>query len=74
MPILAFFSVVGSVLVALLFLADATLENTSPAIVTSQRTGLPAQCECDKDSRHCTSTRTRHDLASCTLCSAQIGV
>ena len=41
MPILAFFSVVGSVLVALLFLADATLENTSPAIVTSQRTGLP---------------------------------
>jgi hypothetical protein len=42
MPILAFFSVVGSVLVALLFLADATLENTSPAIVTSQRTGLPA--------------------------------
>jgi hypothetical protein len=42
MPILAFFSVVGSVLVALLFLADATLENASPAIVTSQRTGLPA--------------------------------
>jgi hypothetical protein len=42
MPILAFFSVVGSVLVALLFLADATLENSSPAIVTSQRTGLPA--------------------------------
>ena len=41
MPVLAFFSVVGSVLVALLFLADATLENTSPAIVTSQRTGLP---------------------------------
>jgi hypothetical protein len=42
MPVLAFFAVVGSVLVALLFLADATLENTSPAIVTSQRTGLPA--------------------------------
>jgi hypothetical protein len=41
MPVLAFFAVVGSVLVALLFLADATLENTSPAIVTSQRTGLP---------------------------------
>ena len=42
MPVLAFFAVVGSVLVALLFFADATLENTSPAIITSQRTGVPA--------------------------------
>jgi hypothetical protein len=42
MPILAFFAVVGSVLVALLFVADATLEeNDSPVIFTSQRTGLP---------------------------------
>ena len=41
MPVLAFFAVVGSVLVALLFAADATLENSSPVIVTSQRTGLP---------------------------------
>jgi hypothetical protein len=42
MPVLAFFAVVGSVLFALLFVADATLENSTPAIVTSQRTGLPA--------------------------------
>jgi hypothetical protein len=42
MQVLAFFAAVGSVLVALLFVADATLENTSPVIVTSQRTGLPA--------------------------------
>jgi hypothetical protein len=43
MPVLAFFAVVGSVLVALLFIADATLEeNGAPVIVTSQRTGLPA--------------------------------
>ncbi len=41
MPVLAFFAVVGLVLFALLFVADATLENSSPAIVTSQRTGLP---------------------------------
>jgi hypothetical protein len=41
MPVLAFFAVVGSVLFALLFVADATLENSSPVIVTSQRTGLP---------------------------------
>jgi hypothetical protein len=43
MRILGYFAVVGSVLVALLFVADATLEkNSSPVIVTSQRTGLPA--------------------------------
>ena len=42
MPVLAYFAVTGSVLVALLFLADATLErNNSPVIVTSQRSGLP---------------------------------
>jgi hypothetical protein len=43
MPILAFFAVIGSVLLALLFVADATLEQSdAPIIVTSQRTGLPA--------------------------------
>ena len=42
MPVLAFFAVVGSALLALLFVSNATLENSSPAIVTSQRTGLPA--------------------------------
>ena len=42
MPVLTFFAVIGSVLLALLFVADATLENSSPAIVSSQRTGLPA--------------------------------
>jgi hypothetical protein len=42
MPVLAYFAVAGSVLVALLFVADATLEkNNSPVIVTSQRSGLP---------------------------------
>jgi hypothetical protein len=43
MPVLAFFAMVGLVLFALLFVADATLEQSgSPVIVTSQRTGLPA--------------------------------
>jgi hypothetical protein len=43
MPVLAFFAVIGSVLVALLLVANATLEeNGAPVIVTSQRTGLPA--------------------------------
>ena len=42
MPVLAFLAVAGSVLVALLYLADATLgKSGSPAIITSQRSGLP---------------------------------
>ena len=41
MPALAFLAVVGLVLAALLFVADATLESGSPAIVTSDRVGLP---------------------------------
>jgi hypothetical protein len=41
MPALAFLSVVGLVLIALLFVADATLEPGSPAIITSERSGLP---------------------------------
>ena len=40
MPIFAYFSVVGSVLIALLFVADATREKGTPAVVTSQY-GLP---------------------------------
>jgi|SRR5215472_11592405 len=43
MPALMFVAVAGLVLTALLFVADAKLEKKSgsPAIVTSQRTGLP---------------------------------
>jgi hypothetical protein len=56
MPVLAFFAVVGSVLVALLFVADATLEQSgSPVIVTSQRTGLPAP---QNDNANATKTLT----------------
>ena len=40
MPALAFLAVIGLVLAALLFVADATLESGSP-IVTSSRVGLP---------------------------------
>src|SRR5262249_13470439 len=42
MLVLGHVAVVGSVLIALLFVADATLDkNSSPVIVTSQRMGLP---------------------------------
>ena len=40
MPISAYFAVVGWGMIALLFVADATLEKGSPAVVTSQY-GLP---------------------------------
>jgi hypothetical protein len=40
LPIFTYFAVVGSVMIALLFVADATLEKDSPAVVTSQY-GLP---------------------------------
>jgi hypothetical protein len=40
MPIFTYFAVVGSVLIALLFVAEATLEKGTPAVVTSQY-GLP---------------------------------
>ena len=42
MPALGFLVVAGFALIALLFLADATLEKSdSPVIATSQRSGLP---------------------------------
>ena len=42
MPIFSYFAAVGSVLVALLFAADATLpKSASPVIVTSSLYGLP---------------------------------
>jgi|SRR5262245_42305008 len=41
MPALSFLAVVGLALVALLFVADATLTPGPPPIVTSERSGLP---------------------------------
>jgi hypothetical protein len=41
MPIFSYFAVVGSVLVALLFVADAKLPKQGPALVSSDVYGLP---------------------------------
>ena len=41
MPALTFLAVIGLALIALLFVADATLEPNPPPIVTSNRVGLP---------------------------------
>ena len=50
MPALAFLAWVGLALVALLFVADAMLVDHGPAIVVSQRIGLPEQWHPDPDS------------------------
>jgi pyruvate/2-oxoglutarate dehydrogenase complex dihydrolipoamide acyltransferase (E2) component len=41
MPILSYFAVVGSVLVALLFVADATLDKSGPLPFNNESIGLP---------------------------------
>ena len=41
MPILSYFAVVGSVLVALLFAADATLPKSGPIVASSEFYGVP---------------------------------
>ena len=41
MPALTFLAVVGLALIAMLFIADGTLEPSSPPIVTNNRVGLP---------------------------------
>ena len=41
MPALAFLAAVGLALIAMMFVADATLEPSLPPIVTSDRVGLP---------------------------------
>jgi hypothetical protein len=41
MPIFTYFSVVGAALLALLFLADANLENRGPLAISSNFEGLP---------------------------------
>ena len=41
MPIFTYVLVVGSALIALLFIMDVTVEKAAPPIVTSERQGLP---------------------------------
>jgi hypothetical protein len=41
MPVFGYFAIVGAVLFALFFLADATLEKGASPVVTSERVGLP---------------------------------
>ena len=64
MPVLAYLGVVGLVLVALLFAADATLERSSPVIVTSDRIGLPERWHSDTIQTLSTAPAPAPDMTS----------
>ncbi|MGC2716051.1 MAG: hypothetical protein WA366_22015 [Pseudolabrys sp.] len=70
MPALAFLAVVGLVLVALLFVADATLESGSP-IVTSTRVGLPEPWHPNTAGALTTTPAPAPDMSSKAVPSAQ---
>src|SRR5262245_4127966 len=71
MPALAFLAAVGLVLVALLFVADATLAPVSPVIVTSQRSGLPVPWHPDAIKTHTTEPAPAPDMTSQAVLAAQ---
>jgi hypothetical protein len=56
MPILAYFAVVGSALVALLFVADATLDKHGPMPFNSEFSGLPKKWQPEAPSSILTAT------------------
>ncbi|HEY8274572.1 MAG TPA: hypothetical protein VIG56_08470 [Pseudolabrys sp.] len=71
MPALAFLAVAGLTLIALLFLADVTLEQDgSPVIVTSQRSGLP-ESSLRFDKIHILTTAPAPDMTSQAVRDAQ---
>ena len=71
MPVLAFFSVVGFALMVLLFVADATLERSSPVIVTSDRVGLPERWHPDTIQTLTTAPAPAPDMTSQAVLVAQ---
>jgi len=71
MPVLAFLALVGFALMALLFVADATLEKGSPAIVTSDRIGLPESRHPDTIQTLTTTSAPAPDMTSAAVLAAQ---
>jgi hypothetical protein len=71
MPALAFLAVIGLVLAALLFVADATLQSGSPAIVTSSRVGLPEPWRPDTAGALTTTPAPPPDMSSKAVQAAQ---
>ena len=72
MPVLVYFIVVGFALIALLFVADATLEHSSsPMIVTSQHIGLPKSWHPDTIQTLTTAPAPAPDMTSQSVLAAQ---
>jgi len=71
MPVLAYLEGVGFVLVALLLVADATLERSSPVIVTSDRVGLPERWHSDTIQTLTTAPAPAPDMTSSAVRAAQ---
>ncbi|MFZ1948468.1 MAG: hypothetical protein WCF66_02885 [Pseudolabrys sp.] len=71
MPVLVYFVVVGFALIALLFVADATLERSPPVIVTSDRIGLPERSHSDTIQTLTTAPAPAPDMASPAVLAAQ---
>jgi hypothetical protein len=71
MPVLAFLAVAGFALIALLFVADATLERSSPVIVTSDRIGLPERWHSDTIQTLTTAPAPAPDMTSQAVLAAQ---
>ena len=70
MPIFIYAAVVSSLLIALLFVADATLEKGLRVVVTSERVGLPKALafRFDNNPRRHPGTPARHDVTTCACC------
>ena len=71
MAVLAFFAMVCFALIALLFVADATLERSSPVIVTSDRVGLPERWHPDTIQTLTTAPAPAPDITSRAVLAAQ---
>jgi hypothetical protein len=71
MPVLVYFVAVGFALLALLFVADATLERGSPVIVTSDRIGLPERPYPDTIQTLTSTPAPALDMTSPTVLAAQ---
>ena len=71
MPIFSYFAIVGAVLVALFFLADATLEKGTRPVVTGERQGLPEPRRPDPIQTLVTAPAPEPDMTSKTVLAAQ---
>jgi len=70
MPIFIYFAVVSSLLIALLFVADATLEKGLRVVVTSERVGLPEPWHSDSIQilAATPAPAPRHYVTTCARC------